>query len=288
MKNILTRVLVLFALVLLAAPAAAETRVYLFAGQSNMCGLGITAELPAPYNKPQTDVNYWSGGQWVALRGGFGYNSSQFGPEVSFGRTIKDAHPDDEIYLVKYAVSGTSLAVGWDVDGTDTAGTYYRNFKSTAEAALANLQAAGKMPVLAGMLWMQGESDAQVVNWSKKYQANLIDLINTVRDDFDAPNMEFVIGRITTYPLWETPDYPGSNARVRLAQETVPTLMDNVHWINTDDLTFNETWPVGGHYGTEGQIELGIRFASALPEPSTLVLAVFAFSGLLAWVWRWR
>ncbi len=73
--------------------AQGTTRVFLLGGQSNMVGQGATAELTPPLSQPQTDVNFWSGG-WVPLQPIYGRSSTQFGPEVSFGRAIKDAFPE--------------------------------------------------------------------------------------------------------------------------------------------------------------------------------------------------
>ena len=46
----------------------------------------------------------------------------------------------------------------------------------------------------------------------------------------------------------------------------------------------------GGHFGTQGQIQLGLRFADALitPEPSTLILVATGLIALLAYAWRKR
>jgi hypothetical protein len=90
----------------------AGNRVFLLCGQSNMVGQGSNSELSAPYSATQTDVNFWKNG-WVSLAPGFGNNSSMFGPEVSFGRAIKDAYPSDGLYLIKYAVNGTALYNDW-------------------------------------------------------------------------------------------------------------------------------------------------------------------------------
>jgi hypothetical protein len=80
--------------------------------------------------------------------------------------------------------------------------------------------------------------------------------------------------------MWGSPE----NIRaVRAAQETVPGQVGHASWINTDDLS---VYPVGayyeGHYDTQGQIDLGMRFADKLvqtPEPSSFVLIL---TGLLA------
>ena len=74
-----------------------------------------------PIIVPQTDVKFWNygpdpvdqygennpgvGDGWADLQSGFGYKPAQFGPEVTFGYTLANAFPDDDIYLVKYGIS---------------------------------------------------------------------------------------------------------------------------------------------------------------------------------------
>jgi hypothetical protein len=44
-----------------------------------------------------------------------------------------------------------------------------------------------------------------------------------------------------------------------------------------------------GHYGTQGQLDLGIAFANhVVPEPSPMMMAAGALAGLAACVWRKR
>ncbi len=84
------------------------------------------------------------------------------------------------------------------------------------------------------------------------------------------PNMPIVIGRITTHY-----GAAADSALVRNAQVNAANLFDHVSWVNTDDLQQNLPWP--WHYGTQGQIDLGIRFANEfinVPEPSTILLGI--------------
>jgi hypothetical protein len=236
----------------------AGTKVFLLAGQSNMegCGGGYNDDpLPAPYKAPQPTVKYWSEGGWIDLRGGFGDTASTFGPEVTFGYILhRRVFPTEDIYLVKYAVGGTNLAVRWKPDGS---GDCYNAFKSRVTAAMKNLAAAGKSPKIVGMIWMQGETDACFSGFASAYAANLATFVAKVRSDFAAPKMRFVLGRITKR-CDTTP--PGGGELVRNAQVAAAEKVDNVSWVNTDDLETNPGRV--GHYGTQGQIELGERFAS--------------------------
>jgi hypothetical protein len=95
-----------------------------------------------------------------------------------------------------------------------------------------------------------------VPDHAKAYRQNLKDFIAKVRSDFNAPEMKFVAGRITTMSkLWATAE---NIELVRKAQEEVSKIDGNASWIDTDDLK----WAYYGHYGTQGQIDLGIRFAN--------------------------
>ena len=291
MKKPICVLAIVLGAVLAASPATAATKVFLLGGQSNMAGCGAgqyDVPCPAPYNAPQTAVKFWSNNSWVNLQPGFGYSSSvpnSFGPEVTFGYRLHQLLPNDDIYLVKCGGSGTSLAAGWNPDAP---GATYTTFKTAATAAMQNLTTAGKSPTVAGMIWMQGESDAINHSYATAYSANLTHFIGVLRDKqqfgaFANPNMPFVDGQITTYFGTQA-----DNKLVRDALASVPGQVGYAASFDTKDLQC----AVGGHYGTQGQIDLGLRFANAMvtitPEPSTLVLSATALLGLLAYAWRKR
>jgi hypothetical protein len=266
------------------APAFAAVKVFLLAGQSNMVGFGDSAGLSAPYNAVQNNVNFWSNGtnSWVPLQPGVTRTGDPlyFGPEVSFGRTIKNLNPNDSIYLVKYAMGSTNLAVNWNPNGT---GANYNTFKTVVSNALKKLTNAGLSPTIAGMAWMQGEADV-TDTYAPHYADNLTNFIDAVRNDFSTPDMPFVLGRISQH-YWGP---PADQDLVRLAQSTVPGQMDGVSWVNTDDLGLWTSGTWAGHFNTQGQIDLGVRFANAIPEPSTLVMVGAGLLTLAAVRFRWK
>lgn len=284
LKKTFCFVLCAMSLVGVATPSRAATKVFLLAGQSNMGGCGMSAELVgtlAKYSGQQPNVNFWNSGgtQWAPLSSTFGGNSS-FGPEVSFGYQMHAAFPNDDIYLVKWSYGGTSLYSDWKPG--DGGGWCYQTFMSIAVAAIKNLDDAHLAPTVAGMLWMQGEHDTTNASFAEAYQTNLSGFIAAMRTDFNAPDMPFVLGRIL--PGYGTPEY---NTIVRTAQETVPTLVPHTAWVNTDDLQISSQIPL--HYGTQGQIDLGLRFAgkfTSTPEPSTVLLLCTGAIALFAFVWR--
>jgi hypothetical protein len=317
------RIYCISAIVLLltcTAPAPAAVKVFLLGGQSNMAGVGgysgylgsnnppwtnppyTVADAPCPsYLANQSSVKFWNyndgispgstavhnpstGNAWIKLQNGYGYRGDQFGPELSFGYRLHELFPNDEIYLVKYGISGTDLGSQWNPYGS---AEMFNTFKARAQAAINNLVGQGKTVDVEGMIWMQGESDCTNSSYAAAYAVNLKTLINKVRSDFsayDGANMKFVTGRITTmmYPYYAT--LPNCNlvrnAQVNMTDPATPNYVRNTAWFDTDDLT----WAYYGHYGTEGQIKLGTRFADAfapVPEPSALALLAGALMGLV-------
>jgi hypothetical protein len=287
---------VLAVFLLSAVPASAATKVFLLAGQSNMSGVGgysgylhespwadppydhADVPCPEPYCSPLHAVKFWNygygkkpaefvndplvGDGWVDLQPGFGHRADQFGPELGFGHRLHQLFPKDDIYLIKSAYGGTNLAEQWNPN-PKTMGPRYKQFHERVHAALANLTKAGRHPKVVGMIWMQGEDDSTIPQFAKDYEKNLKNLIAAVRAEFKAPDMKFVVGRITDMSkLWAT---PAQIRTVRTAQEQVPAIVGNASWINTDDLK----WGYYGHYGTKGLIELGIRFANQFAPAAT-------------------
>jgi hypothetical protein len=316
MKNYFAFLMASLTVPIFLSPASAATKVFLLGGQSNMAGVGgysgyiapntdpwslppydhADAPCPAPYNQPLNAVKFWNytpdtvgadrvhnpgvGNGWISLQNGYGYRNDQFGPELSFGHRLHDLYPNDEIYLVKLGITSTSLAGHWN----PTSGALYSLFKSRVNTAVNNLVAQGKQPSIDGMIWMQGEEDSVNPAYATAYAANLDNFVLSVRNDFDTDNMKFVAGRITYMTELWTSRY--NINLVRNAQMGVGNRIDNATCINTDDLE----WGYYGHYGTQGQLDLGIRFANqfAVPEPSVLALAGSALLCLLVYAWRKR
>lgn len=264
----------------------AKARVFLLGGQSNMAGHGDGDKLVGPlasYQGPQKNVKIWhsyqdlrgpgSSNAWIPLAPGFGDfyahrtnprwadREPSFGPEVSFGRAMAQAFPKDDIYLIKHAWGASSLGGGWSpvagkksgvmTGGKGTPGLQYNLFTRAVKAALANLDKANIDYEIAGMLWMQGETDAQSKygGRDKDYDKNLAAFIADMRMNY-GKDLPFVIGRINNHGQWN-----GTNTRT--AQQVVAEKTEGVYWFDTDDIQRSGN----GHYTTAGQIELGRRFA---------------------------
>ena len=251
-------------------PEPEEWDIYLLGGQSNAEGRALNSNLPVSLQGSQSDVMFFNGvgGSWGLLRPGTGGNSAtggnsnQFGPEVTLGRTLADDQPTRNIAIVKYGAGGTNLHTQWNPDDTG-ADNQYDNFVTTVNNAIAALPPSVTFTIK-GMLWMQGESDAPATGGnginvnSLAYEANLINFVASVRDEFATPEMPFIIGQ-----LGHLRDVPISNTNwviVQNAQARVAALDPNVAMVINSDLPLRDLI----HYNAAGQQTLGQNFAKAL------------------------
>ncbi|OYV04764.1 MAG: hypothetical protein CFE26_15150, partial [Verrucomicrobiales bacterium VVV1] len=232
-------------------PAVSVTRlrVYLLGGQSNADGRATTASLPTtPVNlqQPQNDVSLFYKVQsgtatLTTLRPGLS-ETSQFGPEITLGRSMADYwsfETGTRVAIIKYANGGTNLENQWKAGGTATTagdGPEYVTFQQTVTQGLAALTAAypGATLDLQGMVWMQGESDV-VNSYGATYQANLTTFIADVRATYGA-DLPFIVGRLSNgqTSLNDTPTEATQFNLVRNAQTAVAAAVARVSLINTD------------------------------------------------------
>ncbi len=259
-------------------------QVFLLAGQSNMDGRAPVGGLPtSPVNlrRLQADVLFYHSNQGGGSRytadilvplhpgtAGDGPDGVRaFGPEITFGRKMADDFPDQKFALIKSANGGTSLHADWNPSG----GAEYLKFKETVANGMAALVDAGYTPEIAGMLWMQGETDAKGPSTAAAYEENLRNFIDEIRTEYADPSLAFLIGEVFTNDYGEM---------VSEGQAAVAAADPNVGFITTRDLSFQDAV----HFDPAGQMELGRRFASAyqqiVAEPATLPLAAIGLASM--------
>jgi hypothetical protein len=239
----------------------APYKIFLLAGQSNMCGIGMNHELPSDLKNPVESVKIYAAGtiessmanKWGTLTLGYGTGGGNFGPEFTFGRDIAPKLPDSKVLLIKVSWSGTSLSGDWRPPSAGgTTGKLWNEFVSNVKKGLAALE-PGIDYEIAGMCWMQGESDACAPNIAADYEANLTAFINDVRKEFNVPDMPFVIAMIDDSSTWP------HNAVVRQGQLNVAEKVPHVGIFDTKDLETD-----GSHYKTQGILDMGTLFAETM------------------------
>ena len=273
--------------------ANAEILVYLVGGQSNADGRANVAGLSGGLENPQSDVDFFFHTEGLlgapnsnhpldsvltTLRPGQS-ETSGFGPAISFGRSMADFYGganDPSVAIVKYANGGTNIHTQWAAGGTNgTAGdgSEYVIFQNTINDGIAAIEAANpnETVTLAGMIWVQGESDADTTANANAYEANLANFISDIRLTYGS-DLDFAVAQLSTS---QTALNSQLLATIRSGQANVAANDPNTLLINSDE--FYEGQGDGLHYNANGQIALGNALAvafQAVAEPSVQEVVV--------------
>jgi hypothetical protein len=219
------------------AQLAGGLDIFILAGQSNMQGKGLESEyslLPPPDSVFVFTEHYaWQRGKEPVNDG--------IGPSISFASELLKAKRQPPIGLVNVAEGGTNIGQ-WSKSTGD---------KSLYQRLLKRALAASTQGHIKGVLFMQGENDAEgdstdhYTDWDVQFEKFVTDL----RHDLNNDSLPIVFGQLGkgTKPYW---------VQIKACQQRVNLPL--VAMIKTDDLAYQDT---SVHYTTQGYIELGKRFA---------------------------
>ncbi|MCP3916295.1 MAG: hypothetical protein GY711_12130 [bacterium] len=207
--------------------------------------------------------------KWLAP--GCGANANSIGPELQFGHVVGDYH-DAPVLLIKTSQGNRSL--GWDFLPPDSprftwegrtyagsgdkvpswtsdepgkevdwyAGLQYDQCFEAVHEVLDHFadhfpQYADRGYEVAGFVWWQGHKDGNAAHASR-YELNLVNLIRSLRSEFDAAAAPFVIGTIG-FGGWEMsgPHLTVANAQLAVSGEKgkYPEFAGNVLTVETRD-----------------------------------------------------
>lgn len=215
-----------------------------FAGQSNTGGAYQDAStLPDAWRPdPQTliwdaDAHAWAQMQ-PGVNTGFGQMPEAWGPEVQFALDFRQAHPDETLYIVKYAWGGTRLDVDpgdWRYDWSPRSPDELFDM-TAATIREAGAALGGQWPT--AVFWGQGEEDANFRDTAEAYDENLPEFFAAVRAEW----MDDPAGHIGFFRISGTPAYGAEVRHAQLATDEAdanaesfdsrpfPLLADNVHF----------------------------------------------------------
>ena len=241
-----------------SSAAGGKTKVFLCAGQSNMVGGMKKTDLIGEYSTAPPNAIYWSWakGSWIDFPDKDS-DHDRIGPEVPFAHRLAKAFPNDKIAIVKLSAGGMRLSDQWK----GGSGDMYKRFIATSKAALESLKSSGESYEVAGMIWMQGESDCEDRASGEGYEANLNELIRLVRKELDAPALPVVVARSSDELLKATQWNFAYTKLVQQAQGKVAQDDANVHIFKIDDIP---TLSDHTHFPPAGYFEMGNRFADAM------------------------
>ncbi len=257
----------------LAFASGEVTRVFVFAGQSNMVGADSRIEHIERFppfvglDEPQKRVRfrYVLGREekrrsdgWMALQPVEGY----VGPELSFAREVT-SRSEGPIAIVKCAAGGTHLGGDWNPDEPQGF-ELYPLLLETVRAALADLEKRRVEYRLEGLVWHQGENDMFVDEYRENYGANLLNFLGRLRRDLEAPELRVYVGELCTKTIWGMDLRPRMDAIAR-GQKWATAQDPLARYVPTSHVGVEIGNPVGlhYHYGTLGQLEQGVNYAEA-------------------------
>jgi hypothetical protein len=114
----------------------------------------------------------------------------------------------------------------------------------------------------AGILWLQGESDASFTQEiAESYRENLINLVKSMRDALDRPELPVVVSQISESHL-------GDNGKVLKWGEIVQDAQKEFAESDRNSAivypSADHGWLDPWHYDSKTYLELGVRFADAI------------------------
>jgi pimeloyl-ACP methyl ester carboxylesterase len=232
-------------------PAKENFHLFLLLGQSNMAGRGkIAAEDQTPHPRVFT---FRKEGRWAPATDPLHFDKPGVvgvGLGRTFGLELAEANPEITVGLIPCAAGGSPIS-SWAPGG------YHTQTKSHPyDDALRRARVALKFGELKGILWHQGESDAQP-DLAEVYEEKLHALIARLRSDLGAPNAPFIAGQMGQFP-----ERPWSDAKkqVDAAHRALPQKVADTAFVSAEGLTHKGDEV---HFSAESYRELGRRYAKA-------------------------
>jgi hypothetical protein len=222
--------------------------VFILAGQSNMAGRGIVEPKDTIPDKRILTINK-SGQLIVAKEPLHWYEPTLTGLDCgySFGKTIiKNVPADVSVLIIPVAIGGSSISL-WLGD------SFYRNVKLYSNF-LSKVEMAKQFGVIKGILWHQGESDANEKG-IPLYKERLATLFTKFRADVGNNSLPILLGELGSFS--KTPE------QFKSINKTIHeySLQDkNTTVISTGDLKDKGD---SLHFNSKGQRMMGRRFAEA-------------------------
>lgn len=213
-----------------------------------------------------------------------------FGPELGMAKYFADNGIANTNYgIIKYAAGGTaiydeftsnmgsqygnwmspSLVAKYGKGSATLTGLCYANFLTTVRQGLKAYKDNGYNPVIKGLAWMQGESESQSANNSKRYAELLSTMIADMRKDLteisgqDLSELLTVVAKIPS----KYKDVVSSAAYVDVVRAQMDVVAENdadVITIDNDFVTLPGT--DNHHYNVPDMLQVGHNFAEAFIE----------------------
>jgi len=231
-------------------PAKKDFHLYLLVGQSNMAGRGKVAE--ADKRPIPRVMSYSKDGKWVPAVDPLHFDKPSVvgvGVGRSFAAVVARSQPGVTIGLVPCAVGGSPISA-WEPGG------FHPSTKTHPwDDCLKRARAALKQGTLKGILWHQGESDAQPEK-ATVYEKKLHELISRFRRELQTPVVPFLAGQMGRWPErpWNT-----AKEKVDAAHRRLPAAVKHSAFVSAKGLKHKGDKV---HFDAASYRELGRRYAA--------------------------
>jgi hypothetical protein len=235
-------------------PAKENFHLFLLAGQSNMAGRGRVGD--ADRQPHQRVLMLTQENRWVPAADPLHFDKPSVvgtGPGKSFAVELANADPEITIGLIPCAVGGSPIA-SWEPEG------YHEQTKSHPwDDCLKRSRIAMQSGTLKGILWHQGESDAQP-GLAEVYEEKLHALIRRFRKELDSPEVPFLAGQLGQF---EERPWSEAKKQVDAAHRSLPEKVPHTAFVPSDGLKHKGDKI---HFDAESCREFGRRYAQAYRE----------------------
>lgn len=239
-------------------------RIFLLMGQSNMAGFGcVRAEDPwQPGDREPVPGVLAMGGQctlksclprgWSRWRPAahplhLNQRSAAFGLGLPFALRLREEMPETMVGLIPCAWGGAPI------DRLGPGSPLYAN-------ALQRARIAVKSGTLAGVLWHQGETDAEVDVLAATHAGKLVALMAALRADLESPALPFLIGDLAGFgDARRKPEFVERRRIVRSGLRRVAEEDAHAAFVESEGLDGVDAV----HFGRSALLEFGRRYAEA-------------------------
>lgn len=201
-----------------------KAKIIVLSGQSNAVGVGHVKCLNRSFSASKIEeflrgyekikINYYShdkksDGFVATTKGCTEVRKDTVGPEIGIAEYLNEKYPDEEYYIVKFAIGGANLRRDflspssggyYDVENFKNeyndhinaffskksikAGWCYNGLVSLLNDSIEYLKGLELDPQIVGFFWMQGESDSHSLTEVNNYKTYFDNFINDFRNEF--------------------------------------------------------------------------------------------------------
>lgn len=272
-----------------ATTPATVADLYVLLGADNAEGAGNINELPIYLNSALSDVSIWQTRVqpvgWQTLQAGVNEqatsgSTTRAGMTLSLGYELRKKHPGKTVYLLKHAIDGSPLTpsatVGPDAWSPAMPTSHYSDLLAELDACVSDLltNQGFQSVVVHGIIWSQGEVDAQQEQLAASYGGALRYFVEQLRYDLrNRPSGNLSPTTVPFVVCQTHRDFAGQHIdTVRAGQDRV---FREVDFTGLVDTTFGTIDTATGRLDMTSLVDLGYRAAAALDNLDSSLQPLF-------------